>query len=321
MRLKSIIKNISLIPQQNGIYNSFPTVVMYNHILYLFYRRGKANRRTCYHGSQGVVCLTKIPLSQNKINCEEVRHDILFRNGNEIDAIASNPVEGIYCLSTRLWQKKPIAYLSVNNEPSFVDRVQVTVKGCHGLVLYGKVIAYDDIYYIPAYGFLGKNENVQPLLLCTTDFIQFDLHCVLPEKNDVILSETSIVRIKSDSKIVFRAYCRQNNYPYGLLYCESDNMQEWSPLKRLNYFAHAPQSIATEDNHLVLYRELIETHKSSLSLYNNGNNSFQRLDEYSGFAYDGGYGDLIQHNNILHIFYYKGNDEGEPGIEWIQYSI
>ncbi|KJR42560.1 hypothetical protein MCHI_001541 [Candidatus Magnetoovum chiemensis] len=325
----------TLIPQSTAIYSSFPTFAEHKGILYFFYREGIKNSSQP-HGINGKVYRCKydktdflqafnnpsedtIPLSKTK--------ELVFESENELDAILSSLEEdSLFSLCTRTYVENKIGktYVSFSDKPHFNDRYEVTIKGIQWLVFYGRAFKENNRYIFPAYGILEGENITRPLLLSTDDLHRWTLLSYIKSPSDkVILNENSIARVNEK----FLMFIRQDNSPYGIWHCESNDLINWSkPLKLLSH-AHAPSAYVFDNNLYISYRALVDSHTSKISMLTTNVHSsmvslkydISLIDTYKGNAFDGGYACINALDGDVYVLYYLGNINGEPSIKIARY--
>ncbi|MFQ5739336.1 MAG: hypothetical protein ACE5JX_10020 [Acidobacteriota bacterium] len=313
----------TIVPQQRGLYNSFPTFVQERSRIFLFYRRGAKGRRGS-HGSQGQVrCLVFEREEFLEAFREEKTESLyplgqdgrVFGQGNEMDAIVSDLGGGVFSLATRSYdnQGRMTTFISVADHPHFADRIPVTVEGVRWLVFYGKSFRWNRGFVFSAYGWL-KNENFdRPLLLFTEEGEKWELLSYLPSGDEGLLFNEGSVVFHRNRYFIF---LRHDRKPFGLWYSTSRDLQQWAPAQMLFESAHAPMAFVAGERLWLSYRRLLGDNRASTALIEPfAGRSVKNLEVYPGNWYDGGYSDLGHIGEDLFVVYYQGNEVGEPSIK------
>lgn len=310
-------KSIVIVSKQKNTYSSFPTAVIDNNNISIFFRQGEVQSKQP-HGYYGKVIKMSYPLdeflelSENPKNSNsKPKKQTIFQGDNEIDAIASKLEEDVFTLGTREYLKGfPMkTYLSFSNSTNFKDRMEIKIKGTQWIIFYGKAFKTGLGYIFPAYGPLTKDTRSRPLVLITDDFKHWEILSNI--ESNIFLNESSIA---FDGKS-YHLFMRENENEFGIWHTTSKNLENWEKPNKLFSNAHAPMAFSFDNEVYLTYRDIIETEKACVSLYNMKNKEKTILDSYLGNVYDGGYSDPIFINNKLFVFYYLGNVEGEPEIK------
>ncbi len=309
-----------VIPRRYAAYSSFPTFVEHEGRLFVFYRHGEKSARNC-HGLNGEVRCLELEITRFvRAFRDEPETDIarsgeeqvVFAEGNEFDAIVSRLGDNLFSLATRNYDQHNImhTFLSVSTSPRFERRHEIAVPGVRWLAFYGKALACDTGFVFPAYGCVDDEETERPLLIHSDDFQRFDLLAALPTNIDgAVLNEGSVVRTEDG----FLMFLRSDTFPFGIWYSISRDLRSWDTPRRLCYVAHAPMAMSSDTDLFVTYRDL-QGDQTAVSLLSVSTGTIETIDTYPGSPYDGGYTDLGIIGEHLYVFYYLGNEEGEPCI-------
>ena len=310
----------TIVEHKEGIYSAFPTFVVYQDHIYIYFRQGRTSNAQV-HGLHGVVKRLKIPVSDYlKAHLDPFNQPLshlgtertVFAAENELDAIVARLGTDLFALCTRdnIVNSHNTCFISFNNEPEFYEREPVKVKGVNHHTFYGKPIKTPLGYVFTAYGVL--KDGLQRPLLFVTDTRHWDLLSYLPTMlNGNRLNECSLTRYHGGWVI----FLREDDPPFGIWYSTSHNLQEWSRPQKLINSAHAPMALATEDGILLTHRWLIKENLSATVLRRPfEENTPLVIERYHGSPYDGGYTDLGFIEGWLNIVYYQGNPQGEPFI-------
>ncbi|MGD0233715.1 MAG: hypothetical protein ABSC55_04160 [Syntrophorhabdales bacterium] len=314
-----LVKRV-VIPRRHATYSSFPTFVEHEGRLFVFYRQGEKSVGKC-HGLNGKVrCLdleTEVFLRafQNESEVDLARsgeEQVIFAEGNEFDAIVSKLGDNLFSLATRSYDQHNVmhTFLSVSASPRFEQRREIAVPDVRRLVFYGKAHPCDTGFVFPAYGCVDAERIERPLLIHTDDFHGFELLAALPTNIDgAMLNESSLVRTEDG----FAIFMRDDTFPFGIWYAISPDLRRWDTPRRLCFTAHAPMALSTGAELFVAYRDL-RGEETAISLLSVSTGVVDMIDVYPGSPYDGGYTDLGIIGEHLYIFYYLGNEEGEPYV-------
>ncbi len=314
-----LVKRV-IIPHRPAAYSSFPTFVEHEGRLFVFYRQGEKSVGEC-HGLNGRVrCLeieTEVFLGafRNEPGADIARsgnEQVVFAEGNEFDAIVSRLGDNLFSLATRSYDRHNVmhTFLSVSASPRFGERREIAIPEVQRLVFYGKAHSCDTGFVFTAYGCVRGERTESPLLIHTDDFQRFELLAALPTNiNGALLNESSLVRTEDG----FAIFMRDDAFPFGIWYAVSPDLRGWDTPKRLCFTAHAPMALATNTELFVTYRDLKGEH-TAISLLSVSTGVVDTIDVYPGSPYDGGYTDLGIIGEDLYVFYYLGNEEGEPCI-------
>jgi len=309
-----------VIPHRHATYSSFPTYVEHEGRLFLFYRQGEKSVGEC-HGLSGKVCSFELETEvflrafQNEPGADIARsgeEQVVFVEGNEFDAIVSKLGDHLFSLATRSYDQQNVmhTFLSVSASPRFGRRREITVPGLRWFAFYGKAHPCDSGFVFPAYGCVDGERTERPLLIRTDDFQCFDLLATLPTNIDgAVLNESSLVRTEKG----FAIFMRDDILPFGIWCAISRDLRRWDTPRRLCFLAHAPMAISTDTELFVAYRDL-QGKDTAISLLSVSAGVVDTIDVYKGSPYDGGYTDLGIIGEYLYIFYYLGNEEGEPYV-------
>ncbi len=298
----------TIIEEDTQLYSSFPTMTIFNDALCIFYRQG-INDKYNPHGFSGKVKSIKIPLGylkeffDNNITLK-IEEKVVFDSENELDAIVSKIDDRLYTLASRLFIKNKInqPFISVSDTCEFKDRVPVRIKNINLAAFYGKAFKSKHGYIFPAYGAIHNENFTRPLLIVSDDFKHFDLLSYLHSNLDLMLNESSIVKL-NDSYI---AFSRKDIYSsYAIFYSTSKDLTNWSDPQKLLDFALAPMATIANDTIYVSFRDVDNTNK--ISIFNVKTKEKKVIDTYSGSLFDGGYTDLANINNHLYVIYYTNN--------------
>ncbi|HBR18387.1 MAG TPA: hypothetical protein DD725_12475 [Deltaproteobacteria bacterium] len=310
-----------IIPQKENTYSSFPTFTEYDDKIFIFYRQAVKNNKQC-HGIKGKVKCFEIE-KELFLKCFENKksetlynygnESIVFKEGNEFDAIVSRLDTNIFSLATRTYIKKTMkTFVSFSDSPVFKDRVEVKIEGIEWLAFYGKALKCEQGYVFPAYGQLAGETVERPLIIITNDFLHFELLSSLPSNVDgPILNESSIIY---DGK-KYMILMREETFPRGIWFSTSTDLCKWDGFERFLSFAHAPMAIYLNNDIYLTFRDLISEKKTGISLISTSKLYKTLIDLYEGSPYDGGYSDIGIINGDLFIIYYMGNKKGEPYIK------
>lgn len=316
----AFVKKI-VIPQSENMYASFPTFTEYDGKIFIFYRQGTKNIKKC-HGTGGKVkCFEadkELFLGSFSNKSPESMYAsgndyIIFEKGNEFDAIVSRLGKDEFSLATRTYLNRQMkTYMSFSDKPVFKDRCEVKIKGVKWLVFYGKGLKWKEGFVFPAYGCL-KSENVdRPFIIITNDFSNFELLSYLPSNiNGPVLNESSIIY----DGVKYAIFMREETFPRGIWYAQSEDLQKWDSFERFLSFAHAPMAIFNNNELYISFRDLLSNEKTGISLISPQNNYKILMDVYEGSEYDGGYTDIAVIDGNVFVLYYIGNKEGEPYIK------
>ncbi|SDC20401.1 hypothetical protein SAMN05660835_00444 [Desulfurella multipotens] len=299
----------TIVNENPVIYSSFPTMTTYKDYLVIFFRQGLVDKSNP-HGFHGKVKCIKIKLTDLKKlfdqNCSlNIQEELVFESQNELDAIVSKLSDNLYTLGTRIFVKNKInnVFLSVSNDCNFKERIQINIKDVNLAALYGKAISFDSYYIFSAYGSL-KNENfTRPLFIATSDFYHFELFSYLQSSKDLMLNETSVVKIDSN----YIAFSRKDTYPdYAIYLSSSKNLSNWDTPKKLIDFALAPMAINIDGKIFVSFRDN-QNNTNKISIINTKTLEKKVIDTYKGSLFDGGYTDLAFIDENIYIIYYTNN--------------
>lgn len=317
------MKQKIIIPRQNNLYSSFPTMTTDDKNLYIFYRRAKTDE-DFVHGYYGKVNVFKIE-RQTFLKAMQSDEPMIFSHGehetvfsstkqNEIDAIVSKLDKNLYSLVTRQYLPKKLnqPYISVSDSLSFSDRKAIQHPNIQWFVLYGKAFKSNDGYIFPAYGSLTSEPGQRPFLLQTDDFTSWSILSTLPLNEDYILNESSIVFHDG----LYTIFMRDNKLPFRIWTAESSDLKQWTKPAKLMTHAHAPMTLLHNNKLFLTFRDLSINKKWSTSLIEPFSSKKKIiLDRYEGNPYDGGYSDLLVMDEQLICAYYSGNEDGEPEIK------
>lgn len=302
-----IVKTI--VEENPLLYSSFPTMTICESYLTIFYRQGKVDSNNP-HGFYGKVKYLQIKLSEldnffeqnQSINIQE---NLVFESQNEMDSIVSKLEESLYALGTRIFVKNKIndVFLSVACDCNFKDRVKVILKDVNLAAFYGKGFKVNETFVFSAYGTLKNEYFTRPLLIATNDFVHFELLSVLNSSLELMLNESSIIKVGN----TYIAFSRKDTYPnYALYYSTSKNLVNWSKPEKLLDFALAPMAISYNDTIYVSFRDN-QNNTNKISILNIKTNQKKVIDTYCGSLFDGGYTDLIAINDKIYVVYYTNN--------------
>ncbi len=313
--------NKTIVPHIQGVYSSFPTMIIHGTDLFIYYRQGKACSSQV-HGLHGRVrcfeinlnlMMEKISSSEDSLFSYGTDRELAFCSENELDSICSDLGDGYFSLATRTYLAGKInqPYVSFSQGADFNARIPVVIDQLQSLIFYGKAFKSSMGYLLPAYGRLKSDLISRPLVLTTYDFRDFRLLAKLPSKiqGSVVLNEHSIV----DNEGQFVSFIRQDSKPFGIWMSKSDNLLTWTKPVQLYEKAHAPIAINISGKIFLAFRDLSEKGMTRVRLSTPFDNDLDViLDTYSGNPYDGGYVYLCQAGKYLLAVYYLGNEQGEP---------
>lgn len=316
----ALVKKI-VIPQSESMYSSFPTFTEYNNKLFIFYRQGIKNIKKC-HGTGGKVKCFEInkeaflsTFDDNAVKSlyKHGKDRVIFENGNEFDAIVSRLGKDEFSLATRTYINRQMkTYISFSDKPVFKDRCEVKIKGVKWLVFYGKGLKWKEGYVFPAYGCLKGEPVERPFIITTNDFSDFELLSYLPSNiNGPVLNESSLIY----DGVKYAIFMREETFPRGIWYAQSEDLQKWDSFERFLSFAHAPMAVFNNNELYLSFRDLLSNEKTGISLISPQNSSKILIDTYAGSEYDGGYTDIALIDGNVFVLYYIGNQEGEPYIK------
>ncbi len=301
-----IVKTI--VEENAQLYSSFPTMTTFNDTLCIFYRQG-INDKYNPHGFYGKVKSIKIPIdyleeffSNNTLF--KIEEKVVFDSENELDAIVSKIDDKLYALASRIFIKNKVnqPFLSFSDTCEFNDRVPVNIKNVNLAAFYGKALKYSNEYVFPAYGSIHNENFTRPLLIVSDDCKRFDLLSYLPSNLDLMLNESSIVKLYNS----YIAFSRKDIYQnYAIYYSTSENLIDWSKIQKLLDFALAPMAIVVNETIYVSFRDIENTNK--ISIVNAKTHEKKVIDTYIGSMFDGGYTDLAYINNYIYVIYYTNN--------------
>jgi hypothetical protein len=309
-----------VIPRSYGRYSSFPSFVEHEERLFLFYRQAEKSSGKC-HGLDGKVRCLEIETDvflrafQNEPGDDIARsgvEQVVFAEGNEFDAIISRLGENLFSLATRSYDQYNVmrTFLSVSAFPRFEGRREIKVPRVQWLAFYGKAHPCDTGFVFPAYGCVDGEKTERPLLIHSCDLQRFELLTALPSNIDgVVLNEGSLTRTEDG----FAMFLRSDTFPFGIWYTISPDLRTWDAPRRLFCLAQAPMAISSDTELFVAYRDF-QDEEAAVSLLSVSTGVVETIDTYPGSPYDGGYTDLAIIGEYLFIFYYLGNEEGEPCV-------
>jgi len=310
----------TIVGRQRDRYAAFPTFTYDDHNIYLFYRQGTRGEPAT-HGRKGRVIRCVL---DRKVFLDAFRDDtdlsllgeeqVLFAQDNEMDAIVSKLEQGTWALATRTFSpphNRMTTYFSLASEPSFCERHPVHVPGVKWFVFYGKGFSWQGEWAFPAYGGLDEDSLYRPLLLATPDGKTWRLLSCLPSPIDGVgLNESSLARLND----TWHIFMRCDHKEFGIWHATSSDLLSWSCPSRLFTAAQAPMALAAGGRILLSYRRLINESLAATSLRDPFDGKSIDLETYDGNIYDGGYSDPGYLDGNLVIFYYQGNQAGEPFI-------
>ena len=313
----------TVVTRQAGVYSAFPTFTRWEDEVFVFYRQARASRAQA-HGRRGTVKCWSVGADEltRLLRDPQVqdlyaygRDTVVFAGENEIDSIVSRLGENLYVLCTRIYIPDVPArsFVSVAERPVFGRRREVAVTGVDWLVFYGKALAWDRGYVFTAYGGLAGEGGSRPLVLYTEDLASFRLLShISPPQPDVILNENSLV---FDGK-EYVMFIRQDTPPFGIWSARSADLVRWSEPVKLFAGAQAPMAFVRDGEAGLTFRDLSLAEGTALSLLSPLTGREKTvLDFYPGSPYDGGYSDPGNLAGGLAVFYYCGNEAGEPEIK------
>ncbi len=311
-----VVNKLTLIKSSKNTYNSFPTALLNQSKITVFFRQG-TNKKNHPHGFYGKVLTFSIDFEEFLncfSNCKEdfsSRCKVVFEGDNELDSIVSKLSDNLFSLGTREYIKgsQMKTFLSISDSLNFKDRMEIKIKGAQWIIFYGKPFKWEQGYVFPAYGPLKNDSRSRPLILITDDFSHWDILSHI--ESDTFLNESSIVFNGENYSI----FMRENISEFGIWESVSTNLQNWSKPEKLFSNAHAPMGFCFNNNKFITFRDILGEDKAAISLYGLKGNEKISIDKYSGNIYDGGYSDHILINNKLFVFYYLGNENGEPEIK------
>ncbi len=311
----------TIVEHKEGIYSAFPTFVVHQNHIYIYFRQGRTSNAQV-HGLHGVVKRLKIPVS-DYLNAHLEPFDqplshlgterTVFAAENELDAIVARLVDDLFALCTRdtIVGSHNNCFVSFSNEPEFCERERVSLKGVEIHAFYGKPVTSRLGHIFTAYGALEKDGLQRPLLLIT-DTQRWEVLAAMPTMlNGNRLNECSLVEHQGR----WFLFIREDDPPFGIWYAGSDDLHRWSPPEKIINSAHAPMALSGDDRLYLSYRWLVKEDSSAVAL----TRPFEQgeplvVDRYLGSPYDGGYTDLGIMGNMLNLLYYHGNPGGEPCI-------
>ncbi len=313
---------VSLLPQREGVYASFPTFVEHNGKIYIYYREGKSSvyqvhglfgkvKRMLFDKSDFIKILrgehTDAPW-----NIADVK--VVFSEENELDAIVSKLEDNLYSICTRNFVagKDNTCFVSFNSEPEFIERKPVRIKGLNLCAFYGKAFKSPYGYVFPAYGVLERDGLQRPVLL-VTDTENWDILSILPTMvNGNRLNECSVAYHQGRWHI----FIREDDPPYGIWHAESEDLINWSEPEKLFSKAHAPMAISFDGKLILGFRYLIDNHKKAVAYtYPFDESLIHIADVYYGNVFDGGYCDFMDIDGCLAMLYYWDSGSGFPEIK------
>ena len=312
----------TIVGRQSDRYAAFPTFTHDAQHIYLFYRQGQRGD-PCTHGRKGRVIRRVIDKSVFlKAFREGSETDltvmgeerVLFDQDNEMDAIVSKLNDNTWALATRTFSppdNRMTTYFSLASQPDFNQRHPVRVPGVKWLVFFGKGFAWQGDWVFPAYGGLDEDTLYRPLLLATRDGISWRCLAYLPSPIDGVgLNECSVAELNG----VWHMFMRCDHKQFGIWHATSSDLVTWSKSRQLFSAAQAPMALAVDGRILLTYRRIIGEDSAASSLLDPFDGESIDLETYAGNIYDGGYTDPGMVDGKLCIFYYQGNDVGEPFI-------
>ena len=313
---------VSLLPQREDVYASFPTFVEHNNKIYIYYREGKSSVYQV-HGLFGKVKrmifdksdFLKILRGECTVPPWEAADiKVVFSEENELDAIVSRLDHNLYSLCTRNFVagKDNTCFVSFNSEPEFSERTPVKIQGLLLCAFYGKAFKSPYGYVFPAYGVLEKDGLQRPILLIT-DTENWDILAALPTMlNGNRLNECSVAYHQGRWHI----FIREDDPPYGIWHAESEDLINWSKPQKLFSKAHAPMAVLLNGKLALGFRYLIDTHKKAVAYtYPFDENLIHIADIYYGNTFDGGYCDLLNIDDNLVMLYYWDSGIGSPTVK------
>jgi hypothetical protein len=313
----------TVILADKGRYNSFPTFVEHNGMLFLYYREADIDVESC-HGIDGKVKCVQIQADSISDSTERaesgnrapfIREQVVFEGGHEFDAVVSKLDAKLYCLATRsyLGPGQMKTYLSYSDQPLFTSRIEISFPELEWFAFYGKAFKWETGFVFPAYGLPKDHNRTQPFIIFTSNFSRFKrLSWVAYDRSLPSLNETTIIH--DGSKYI--AFVRGGNTIHGIWTSYSKDLLHWAPPKQEIQDAHAPMAIHRNGVTYLAFRDLSHRRDTSLTLKSYpGNGSSVTIDNYEGSPYDGGYSDMDFVDNRLIIVYYCGNRCGEPSIK------
>jgi len=313
----------TVVTRQPGVYSAFPTFTRWEDEVFVFYRQAQANRSQA-HGRQGrVKCwsigsevlagLLRDPAVDDLYSYG--RDTVVFAGENEIDSIVSRLGENLYVLCTRIYRPGDPArsFVSVADRPVFTERREVTVAGVDWLVFYGKALARDGGHVFTAYGGLAGEDGSRPLVLYTDDLTSFRLLSYVSSPwPGVVLNENSIVWDGQE----YLMFIRQDTPPFGIWCARSPDLLHWDKPQRLFGAAQAPMAFVQGGEVHLTFRDLSPEGGTALSFLSPfAGREKTIMDFYPGSPYDGGYSDPGCLAGSPAVFYYCGNQAGEPAIK------
>lgn len=316
-----------LLPHQPGHYAAFPTALVHDGQLLVFYRVAQASR-SGIHGLAGSVRRIAFALPAFLDALDDPSVDNLYPLGedravfcehNEMDAIISAPQGLGFALATRWFDQQGMqTFMSFNpHQPEFTARAAVKVPGTQWLAFYGKGLAVGDDMVFTAYGALPGAQHAHPLLVKPESGDRWSLLAALPsnflwEGAPVVLNECSLVRWQDQ----YHLFMRRDSFPFGIWHARSADLLTWTQPEPLLDMAHAPMALVFGDRLWLVFRHLIADDEAAIAVLEPfGATGLTQLERYSGSPYDGGYGDPVALADRVLVVYYCGNAEGEPFLK------
>lgn len=323
-----LIEREVLVPWEEKAYSAFPTFVTCGDALFVYYRKG-VTHSDGGHGKRGRVHSLRINKRSFLRDFGQIQplnqlgeDEVVFEDGNEMDAIVSQLAPDRFSLATRNYDDAGVmrTYISFNNRPEFNDRNLVEFEELDWFAFYGKAFHANGLDIFPAYGSLKWEIFGRPLLLSSQNGSDWKLLAVLPSYFDkkTVLNESSVAW----DGHYWVMFMRQDTKPFGLWLSRSKDLLEWSPPKKWRDQAHAPMALNINGTLHLCFRNILGEDRAAFSLVTFSENAslpnvdnIIDLDEYTGSIYDGGYGDLGLVGDDLFVFYYHGNVKGEPFLK------
>jgi len=313
--------SLTIIPREINVYSAFPTLVVHEGRVYVFYRRGYKNPYQC-HGLGGAVrrfemdaALLLDAFSAGAPQCVyPLGRDItIFTSENELDAIVSAPDGGVYTLCTRTYVRDAIAATFVSHAPipDFDGRNEVKIDGIQWLVFYGKSMKWRNGFVFPAYGVLSGRGVMCPLVLFTRDFSAWSLISHVDAPSGCVLNESSIAPHGPG----YAMFMREDSGDRGIWVSQSEDLKLWSAPRKILTAAHAPMAAVIGGEIFLSFRRLIGNGVSAAAYikpYSGG--GITDVEVYRGSLFDGGYTDWAVIGGRVFLVYYAGNEGGEPCI-------
>jgi len=322
------IQTETVIPGEEAAYTAFPTFVTCRGEVFLYYRKGVVDKAGS-HGKQGRVHCMRFDetdflngFGKTRPLCQLGRDHVVFGEGNEMDAIVSKLGPQRYCLATRNYDEEKVmrTFISFSDKPIFKERKALEIQGLDWFAFYGKAFSANGVDVFPAYGSLKGEIFGRPLLLTSHQGRDWKPLASLPSYWDgkTVLNESSLAGV-GDGWVLFM---RQDTAPFGLWVAYSKDLLQWSKPQKWREAAHAPMALNIRGRLCLCFRNILEKDRAAIALSVfkdvptfSGGDELVNLDTYVGSVYDGGYGDLGAVGGELFVFYYHGNEEGEPFLK------